>query len=317
MATEDPLKIEEQKGLLSSNMSQPEIQSQPSQAAELTTQTTQDLAKGDLSVKDDGVYFTPAGSDSVAGQLSGLLSSNSPYIKAAEETAKRTSNARGLLNSTMAATAGQKAAIESALPIAQQDAQYRQQMGLQTQEGDIQSKLQKEQGEIQSGLYEKQGEISSSLSAQEHEQSMALKQADIEWNKIDLEARMQVEYDRMAEENKARFDETANAISDDYMADYMEIMLNPNFKAKEDRQWALDVLAENTRQRYAIAAEIAGIDLTWDIAQEQTQHAGYAGKPGGLPITGYTGSDYKDTTEDNLKEYLEKIKDKENYQVTT
>ena len=59
----------------------------------------------------------------VAGQLQSLLSSDSPYIKQAEEKAKEQAGSRGLLNTTMAARAGQKAAIETALPIAQQDAQ--------------------------------------------------------------------------------------------------------------------------------------------------------------------------------------------------
>lgn len=58
----------------------------------------------------------------VAGQLEGLLSSDSPYINEAEARAMQTANARGLLNSSIAASEGEKAAIQSALPIASQDA---------------------------------------------------------------------------------------------------------------------------------------------------------------------------------------------------
>lgn len=60
--------------------------------------------------------------DTVQGQLTGLLDTNSDYMKQAQTQAQQASNKRGLLNSSMAATAGQAAAIQSALPIAQQDA---------------------------------------------------------------------------------------------------------------------------------------------------------------------------------------------------
>lgn len=60
--------------------------------------------------------------DTVAGQLNTLLSSGSPYIERARYSAAETANSRGLLNSSMAAGAGEAAAIDAALPIASQDA---------------------------------------------------------------------------------------------------------------------------------------------------------------------------------------------------
>jgi hypothetical protein len=58
----------------------------------------------------------------VQGRLEGLLSQGSKYMKVAESKANELSNKRGILNSSMAVGAAQKANIESALPIAQQDA---------------------------------------------------------------------------------------------------------------------------------------------------------------------------------------------------
>jgi len=58
----------------------------------------------------------------VQGRMEGLLSQGSQYMKAAESKANEISNKRGLLNSSMAVGAAQKANIESALPIASQDA---------------------------------------------------------------------------------------------------------------------------------------------------------------------------------------------------
>lgn len=57
------------------------------------------------------------------GQLQGMLSANSPYLRDARNRAMRTANSRGLLNSAMAAGMGEEAAIGAAAPIAVQDAQ--------------------------------------------------------------------------------------------------------------------------------------------------------------------------------------------------
>lgn len=59
---------------------------------------------------------------SVATQLTGLLSSNSPYMQAAREAGLRVANRRGLLNSSVAAGASEASAIAAAAPIASQDA---------------------------------------------------------------------------------------------------------------------------------------------------------------------------------------------------
>jgi hypothetical protein len=55
--------------------------------------------------------------------MNNMLAKGSAYRDQAETTARQQSNARGLLNSSLAASAGYEAAIRSALPIAQQDAQ--------------------------------------------------------------------------------------------------------------------------------------------------------------------------------------------------
>jgi hypothetical protein len=58
----------------------------------------------------------------VAGQLSNVLDSNSPLLQKAQADALQTANGRGLLNSSMAAGAGTAALIQNALQIAQPDA---------------------------------------------------------------------------------------------------------------------------------------------------------------------------------------------------
>lgn len=58
----------------------------------------------------------------VAGQFNGLIAQNSPLIKQARTSALQSANQKGLINSTMAVGAGEQAAYNAALPIAQADA---------------------------------------------------------------------------------------------------------------------------------------------------------------------------------------------------
>lgn len=67
------------------------------------------------------VTIDPA-KQSVSGQLKAILSEGSPYLDRARASALETANSRGLINSTMAAQAGEAAAIDAALPIASADA---------------------------------------------------------------------------------------------------------------------------------------------------------------------------------------------------
>jgi hypothetical protein len=64
-----------------------------------------------------------AGNETVEGRLTDLTRrGSSKYVDQARSNASRQANDRGLINSTMSAQAGEEAAIDRALPIAQQDA---------------------------------------------------------------------------------------------------------------------------------------------------------------------------------------------------
>lgn len=74
-----------------------------------------------------GQGYTPTNwnvdeNQTVAGQIKGLIASNSPLNQQTETAAKQAMAAKGLLNSSMAITAGQDALYKNVLPIAQADA---------------------------------------------------------------------------------------------------------------------------------------------------------------------------------------------------
>ena len=83
---------------------------------------TTDLGVLAGATKEATTYEVDADKSTVAGQLGSLLAKDSPWITRARTKAAQTSAARGLGNSSIAAGAGEAAAIDAALPIAQQDA---------------------------------------------------------------------------------------------------------------------------------------------------------------------------------------------------
>lgn len=97
----------------------------------LATYTAPGEAETTGLIKGASTYQDPA--NTVASQLSNLLSSDNPYMQAAKVRAEEKAQQFGLLGSSMAVGAAHRAAIESGLPIAQQDAETAAKFGLQQQ----------------------------------------------------------------------------------------------------------------------------------------------------------------------------------------
>lgn len=72
--------------------------------------------------EDDLARRTVGTDETVEGRMTGLLSSNSQYLQQARDRTRREGASRGLLNSSISASAGEEAAIAAALPIASADA---------------------------------------------------------------------------------------------------------------------------------------------------------------------------------------------------
>lgn len=81
----------------------------------------------------------------VENYLNNILAQDSTYLQRARAKALETANARGLANSSMAAGAGEAAALDAALPMAQQDASMNQQKMLQ----DTSQRFQKDLATLQ------------------------------------------------------------------------------------------------------------------------------------------------------------------------
>jgi hypothetical protein len=87
----------------------------------------------DINPQTGQVQQTGATAGTVQGQLSNILTNGSPLLEAARARAIQAANARGLQNSSMAAQAGEEALVNTALPIAQADANTFQNQNLVNQ----------------------------------------------------------------------------------------------------------------------------------------------------------------------------------------
>ena len=111
----------------------------------------------------------------VESRLDGLLSKNSDYMQRATSRADQMSNRRGMLNSSMAVGAAHGAAIDAALPIAQQDAASELQMelvnlGYSNDEARIISEQSVTKNNLETGLEQDTNQFNATL---EHDANVA------------------------------------------------------------------------------------------------------------------------------------------------
>jgi len=111
-----------------------------------------------ISFKDSGSYIDTA-KQTVAGQLQSLLASDSPYLKQQEQKAVEKAGSRGLINSGLAVEFGRRAAIEGALPIAQQDAQMYNQFAKSKQDAEYNAQNVQVEAIVSGGLAEQNAAI--------------------------------------------------------------------------------------------------------------------------------------------------------------
>jgi hypothetical protein len=111
--------------------------------------------------------------------LNNMLQQDSPYLQQARQGAMQTANSRGLLNSSIAAGAGEQAAIQAAAPFAQFDAQAYQNRANQNQqfqnaanqynaEADNQRYMAGYQGAVQEELGQQQFGFQTSMASQKY-----------------------------------------------------------------------------------------------------------------------------------------------------
>lgn len=221
----------------------------------------------------------------VSGRLQGLLSSKSPYLDRARTRAKQYANRRGLLNSSIAAGAGEAAAIDAALPIATADAEiaarergmrsqeFMQARGILSQEFmqkrglDHDSAMREADRELSKLLQERDHRVQQLMQTQRLDHDAAMQQANRELQSA-LQARAHAHAASM-QESQQRF-AGGQAALDRRAA---EIAQDKNISAAEARQQAQNEFASEQASRDRRAAEIAqDKDITATAARQQAQN---------------------------------------------
>jgi hypothetical protein len=134
-------------------------------SAKYTAPTLQNQTATLAPTKTADAYIDPDKA-TVGGQVNTLLKQDSPLIQSAQADAMQTANKRGLINSSMAATAGTKAAIDSVMPIAQQDAATYAGFGKTNQATENQGLLVNQVAEIDQSKMANNAALTGSLNEQ-------------------------------------------------------------------------------------------------------------------------------------------------------
>lgn len=186
---------------------------------------------------------TVAPNETMGGQVNDLLKTDNPIMQTARTQAAQAANSRGLLNSSMAVQSGEQAAINSALPIAAQDASVfhdtaARNMAAQNEAGQFNATAQN-----QSKLLEQQGQNEQTLQKLRGDQATAV--ATIEAN---FKTLMQA---------NASASSTFNSV----MENIGKIMDDPNTTA-EQKQAAVDNQTRMLNAALTVMGGIANVDLT-------------------------------------------------------
>ena len=226
---------------------------------------------------------TTAGIDeskaTVSGQMTGLLNQNSPYMQAATAGAMRTANNRGLLNSSIAAGEGQKAAIESSMPIAQQDAGFYQGIHTQNAKTISDSFLNNQIGELD---YNKSVTTSAQIgaqTAQDYAGKFSLQKlsdyAQEQRVQIDNAFKMNLNADNLDSAERQQLLSIQGAASTNLTSSIERIQRDTNISGTvsvvrdgktvqiDAKQAAIETLMASYKSTMNTAAALVGLKLTW------------------------------------------------------
>lgn len=192
--------------------------------------------------------------DLVENRITNMLGNDSDYLNMFRSNAQRQANARGLLNSSMAATAGERAAYEGAFPVASQDSQATNQFRLNEQAFDYNSALQNATEANKFGLLANedyytrgQNEQRTALEMKINEQLHAF---DMKLEKMNLDA-----------EDRANLMDHYDQLSQQYMMQRSEILTDPNLDEESKAKMVADLDAVYS-DSIAMQSMLANYDAT-------------------------------------------------------
>lgn len=204
--------------------------------------------------------------DSVAKNLTGLLASDSDYIKQARAQGTAAAGKRGLLNSSIAAGSAQSSAISAALPIASQDASTAAGKNSAAAGLDYQKQLNEQTGKQQTEL----ATLNNSAEA-ERQRTAAEAQSKLQAQSDAAAAGRQSEQisasDRQALlQSETSLKQTQIQSSDNLTSAYLQAIgqMTSNSKLKaSDRNAYIAEMQRVTGQTSQLNKSLSGVTLAW------------------------------------------------------
>jgi hypothetical protein len=243
------------------------------------TEQTDVLAPG-KTLQATGVGFEPEkrtvdANETVSGQIDNLMSKGSPVLERARAGAMQRANERGLLNSSMAAQAGEAAVLDAALPIASADASVHNlakrenqaagntalQFGANaTNQATAQNvanagaqTLQTMRGEQETGLQTLRGAQAKDLQTLQGDQAMQLQglRGDQAKQLADIEAN----YKNLIQANQSAATQFNTAMSS------IAAVMADTYTSAEQKQSAVNKITQMLQSSLTVAGSIANIDI--------------------------------------------------------
>jgi len=203
--------------------------------------------------------------DTVQGQITGLLDKNNPYMKRARARGQSFANSRGLLNSTMAGQAGEAAAIDAALPIASQDADSYLRQGMTNQQYQNQASRDNANFELSTGQFNAEYGQRMDLATMDDLRAREMQQADIDSREQiaqwDREVRENIAAIEMDAQTRAQFLESTNELMQQYQIQFQEIATNKDLSS-DARNAAWRSLREMYDEQIKLSGDMMGVPLT-------------------------------------------------------
>ena len=202
----------------------------------------------------------------VAGQMRGLLAENSPYLQVARTGALQTAAGRGLLNSSIAAGAGEEAAIKQALPIAQQDAQTYADIGKQNAKTISDSLLNLQVGQLEHQKSLANAKITGALTTQEaakqFETQRISESAQLQRLEIENSMKAVLQDDQLESAERQQLSQVIGSMGNEALGAVERILRDTNIEANA-KQSAIDAVMSNYRANSSTAGAIFGLNLRW------------------------------------------------------
>lgn len=212
----------------------------------------------------------------VQGQLAGIVDPNNPLMVQAKTQADEAANQRGLINSSMAVSAGQDAMYRAALPIASSDAAtYAKAAGYnadQINQVNSQNAQLQNQAAI-ANLNANTNLVTTNMSTQtqrdvaalgaESQQKIAAMNADSSQKIAALDASSRAQLQQLQNQNATLLNtnQQASQAFNQYVVAAANIQNNPNLDAA-NKTAALQSLWHTTQAQLTVLAHVSGLDLT-------------------------------------------------------